>query len=180
MDKYTHVSGNKYKIQYFKKDGRSSNRYFIKKSCSVCGTGMFQHESNHKKSQTSICSKECLQIHLRKEDGVKKFRRGNLIKGKYNSVMVKNETHPFAKKGYVHEHRLVMEKLLGRYLTTTEVVHHINMVPIDNDEKNLYLCASNVEHNVAHASLNTCVKELMENNIIGFKDGRYYIKNSSN
>ena len=180
MDKYTHVKGNKYKIQYFKKDGKSANRYYIKVHCTICGSVMFQHETNYKRTNVSLCSKECIHKHFKKQDGEKKFRRGSLVDGKYNSVMIKNESHPAAKKGFVHEHRLVMEKLLNRYLTDTEVVHHINMVPIDNSESNLYLCENNVEHNLAHASLNACVKDLIKNNIIGFKNGRYYVKNSSN
>ena len=33
--------------------------------------------------------------------------------------------HPFCdKQGYVLEHRLVVEKCIGRYLTCKEVVHH--------------------------------------------------------
>ena len=55
--------------------------------------------------------------------------------------------HPQATTGgYVRQHRLVMEKVLGRYLTPEEVVDHKNRDTSDNDPGNLELYPSNAAH----------------------------------
>jgi len=70
-------------------------------------------------------------------------------------LLIYKPEHPFAtKQGYVPEHRLVVEKHLGRYLTKLEVIHHINEIRTDNKIKNLYLFAKRWQHCVYHRFVN--------------------------
>lgn len=66
-------------------------------------------------------------------------------------IFIMNKDHPHSNKdGYVLEHRLVMENIIGRYLTKDEVVHHRNKIRDDNKERNLFLFPSNSAHTSYH------------------------------
>lgn len=65
---------------------------------------------------------------------------GGRIKNSNGYIFIVKREHPLSSKhGYVLEHRLVMEKKLGRYLTPEETIHHINGIRDDNREENLCL-----------------------------------------
>jgi transposase-like protein len=60
--------------------------------------------------------------------------------------------HPEADaRGYVFQHRLVMEQMVGRSLRPEERVHHKNHVKTDNRPENLDLFAGDREHAEHHA-----------------------------
>ena len=69
-------------------------------------------------------------------------------------IQIKKPEHPYAcSEGYVMEHRLVMEKVLGRPITPHEVVHHMNHTRDDNRPENLMIFESIGPHTAYHAKL---------------------------
>lgn len=90
-------------------------------------------------------------------DWDKKLKQGannpNFQGGKYiddkGYVRILGPDHPRNIKGYVYEHRILMEKYLGRYLMPWETVHHINEIKTDNRIENFFLCTS-TEHSALH------------------------------
>ena len=86
-----------------------------------------------------------------KENG-NRLRKG-IKKHSEGYILIYCPEHPFADKvGYVLEHRLVMEKALGRMLNKDEYVHHINGNKTDNDIKNLLL-TNRSEHAKIHMEM---------------------------
>lgn len=71
--------------------------------------------------------------------------------------------HPNASKygNYVAVHRLVIEEKIGRYLTKTEVVDHIDGDTLNNHPDNLRVFANNAEH--LAATLKGKIPEWTEN-----------------
>ena len=69
--------------------------------------------------------------------------RGGRAKSSTGYMLVQAPSHPAAQvNGYVPEHRLVMETMIGRLLLPEETVHHVNGKRDDNRPENLELWTS--------------------------------------
>lgn len=80
-----------------------------------------------------------------------KRRQGAPMVTNLGYIAIRVPKHPAANKGLVHEHRLVMEARVGRYLRRDEAVHHINGIKSDNRPENLVLL-SRADHTRLHKS----------------------------
>lgn len=105
--------------------------------CEVCKEFVKRDRSPKQlaKANPRFCSLKCAgQSH--RGPGSPRWVEGQRRINGYIRVYVPN--HPNCdKRGFVLEHRIVMERTIGRYLESGEVVHHINGVRDDNRPENL-------------------------------------------
>ena len=104
------------------------------------------------------CSPKC-----RGKNNLTIFKNGHKWKGKIKVekqihssgyLFIYSPTHPHRSvRNTVAEHRLVMEKHLGRYLTPKEVVHHIDKNKKNNSITNLMLLPNLSTHSKLHTKL---------------------------
>jgi len=72
------------------------------------------------------------------------------IMDKQGYIYIKTEGHPHASKGYVPEHRLVVERMVERFLRPEEIVHHLDQDKANNEVNNLMLFKNAKEHAKFH------------------------------
>jgi len=72
--------------------------------------------------------------------------KGGKTKDKLGYILIKNREHPFCSPiGYAREHRLVIEKQIGRYLLPKEEIHHLGKKG-DNRVKKLMAFTNHSAH----------------------------------
>jgi len=122
-------------------------------NCDVCQETFHRRPSAVNKR--NYCSRKCQKVgfkgqkfnepphysgdkHPRWKGGRRNFR---------GYIAIYSPNHPFKdKNNCVREHRLVMEKHIGRFLKPKETVHHINGNTSDNRIENLELFSDNRLH----------------------------------
>lgn len=74
-----------------------------------------------------------------------------ITKNGYKKILI--PSHPRADgKGYVFEHIIIIESVLGRSLLQNEVTHHIDGNKLNNSPENLSTFSNNAEHIKYHAN----------------------------
>lgn len=106
----------------------------VKNTCPSCNI-----EFETRWERQVCCSRSCARVLDAKRHGPSNWKGGvNKHASGYLKELAKG--HPRADKyGYVMQHRLVMERYLGRYLKADEHVHHKNGIRDDNRIENLEL-----------------------------------------
>lgn len=136
---------------------RSGNSVVWKCLCD-CGKIVFVGAGSLTTGHTKSCG--CLNTERRREAARALAKRAvgenntNWKGGRrtyHGYIYIKKRDHPYAKHGgYVAEHRLIMEGILGRYLKPEEVVHHEDGNLANNKPSNLKLFKNAAAHQRYH------------------------------
>lgn len=121
------------------------------KTCLGCRELYTDEEQKHQHGRDPYCSLGC-ESKTRKKRGSKTLVTKPLDKGSYisaNGYVMVEVSKSYNSFGYQLEHRVIMEKALGRRLTTNEHVHHKDGDRLNNDLSNLEVL-TNAEHQRLH------------------------------
>lgn len=109
---------------------------------------------NLRSSNNLMVKSEKQRLHLarlninQKKENNRGWKGGRSTHNGYKTI--RDPSHRLAyQNGYVPEHRLIMEKHLGRPLNKTEYIHHINGDKKDNRIENLKIMSQS-EHKTLH------------------------------
>ena len=129
--------------EWLRKELETKSAYKIGKELNTDQQNVVYWAKAHGLWKTNLSLSERVKDGLRKAfpngafgENASHWKGGRVVRAEY--VLIYKPDHPRAgKSGYVQEHRLVMEKHLGRLLKPDEIVHHKNGIRGDNRVKNL-------------------------------------------
>lgn len=113
--------------------------------CEQCGGEFYLQRNDAIRAAGRFCSVECKNVGI---TGVELVTATRYVRSRDGYVVIKTGIRKWEL-----EHRLVMERVLGRKLATDEQVHHVNGIKADNDPSNLVVL-SNAEHQRLHDHFN--------------------------
>ena len=114
--------------------------------CKTCKT-KFVKRTWDKRDKNKFCSSKCAleKVRTKKHQIAAGKQAGQIQILKFRGTGTKT----YVKELGRHQHRVVMERIIGRKLKKGEVVHHIDGNKKNNDSSNLQLFKSQSEH-VSH------------------------------
>ena len=126
-------------------DGRTLKKYFC-----GCGKEINKDTALYRGGKCPSCCKK---------GNLRSFKNGRAKDG-HGYVKIYLPKHPKNNCKYVLEHRLVMEKKLGRKLKRHEIIHHLNGIRNDNRVENLMLVTRKTHE--GHTFIHQLQKQIRE------------------
>lgn len=118
--------------------------------CKKCGQVFYARSRDLRKGLGKYCSRSCSGS--TRASNPYKSPIGTRVFGKRGYVFIRT------KSGFKAEHRLVIEKKLGRKILKGEHVHHVNEKKDDNRPENLVVLSS-LEHSLLHGRTRSMVSQ---------------------